>query len=456
MYLAGPTVLLTGMTTVTDQPQRLTEPVAPDASEPAQRSWLARAGKIQGALVIGSVGLLIVGTVKALWLLPAVDQVVALRLAFLLVLCALPGIMWYAFLASRKASLLNVFFSNLERLGLLDQRGSEQPDARRRRVYTYVQRFEAMYGRVDDRVCRDLLQGRFRPDHTLPGLAQAARGSGFSPSVATATALVTLGWLITLPPTPESVNSALAHAPGIVTEPWLAALYPAQGPVAFAFLGAYFFSLQMLFRRYVLRDLRGSAYLAVSMRIVLAVVGTWVVMGALQAREVPSPELLALGFGIGFFPQIVVRFVAAVVKRLTRFAVEGEETRLPLIELDGLTVWHVARLQEEDIENMPNMATANLVELLLQTRFPPHRIVDWVDQAILYTHLGPESHKAREALRSCGIRTASALLKAAEDRDRNGGRLAFEGILGSGALRVLETTLTTNPNLALIQRWRAA
>jgi hypothetical protein len=32
-----------------------------------------------------------------------------------------------------------------------------------------------------------------------------------------------------------------------------------QPPLTYAFLGAYFFSLQMLFRRYVHRDLRGSA-----------------------------------------------------------------------------------------------------------------------------------------------------------------------------------------------------
>ncbi len=34
-------------------------------------------------------------------------------------------------------------------------------------------------------------------------------------------------------------------------------------------------ALLELFRRYVLRDLRGSAYVAVSMRIILAVIGAW-------------------------------------------------------------------------------------------------------------------------------------------------------------------------------------
>jgi hypothetical protein len=46
-------------------------------------------------------------------------------------------------------------------------------------------------------------------------------------------------------------------------------------------------------------------------------------------------------------------------------------SRLPLSDLDGLTVWHEARLEEEDIENIPNMANADLVELLLNTRLSP-------------------------------------------------------------------------------------
>jgi hypothetical protein len=64
-------------------------------------------------------------------------------------------------------------------------------------------------------------------------------------------------------------------------------------------------------------------------------------------------------------------------------------TQLALSDLDGLTVWHEARLQEEAIETIPNMVMADVVDLMLYTRLPPDRIIDWVDQAILYTHLGP-------------------------------------------------------------------
>ncbi len=39
------------------------------------------------------------------------------------------------------------------------------------------------------------------------------------------------------------------------------------------------------------------------------------------------------------------------------------------------------------------MATADIVDLMISTRISADRIVDWVDQSILLTHLGPEREK---------------------------------------------------------------
>jgi hypothetical protein len=92
--------------------------------------------------------------------------------------------------------------------------------------------------------------------------------------VVVSTFLIALGWLLILPLQRPSSDNA----------DWILALtldHPT--PLHFAFLGAYFFSLQMLFRRYVLRDLRPSAYMAISIRIILAVIGTWIVTGARTA-----------------------------------------------------------------------------------------------------------------------------------------------------------------------------
>jgi hypothetical protein len=85
------------------------------------------------------------------------------------------------------------------------------------------------------------------------------------------TVLIALGWFVVLPP--YEADAVINTSPGVQ------ALTLTGTPVQLAFLGAYFFSLQMLFRRYVLKDLGGSAYVAVSIRIILAVIGIWILMG---------------------------------------------------------------------------------------------------------------------------------------------------------------------------------
>src|SRR6185369_10887506 len=192
-------------------------------------------------------------------------------------------------------------------------------------------------------------------------------------------------------------------APRGLSPKWLGAFTPESTPVHFAFLGAYFFCLQMLFRRYVRRDLRASAYVSVALRIILAVIGTWVVVATAAALPTSwlgsrdsaeySSRLLVLGFVIGVFPRVAWQIIQKITKDTFGFFLSSLKTELPVNELDGLTVWHEARLEEEDIENIPNMATADIVDLMLNTRIPSDRIIDWVDQAILYTHLGPEEKK---------------------------------------------------------------
>ena len=55
--------------------------------------------------------------------------------------------------------------------------------------------------------------------------------------------------------------------------------------------------------------------------------------------------------------------------------------QLPLSRLDGLTIWHQTRLEEEDIENVYNMADTHILSLMLNTKIPANRIIGWADQA---------------------------------------------------------------------------
>lgn len=117
----------------------------------------------------------------------------------------------------------------------------------------------------------------------------------------------------------------------------------------------------------------------------------------------------------------------------------------------------------EDIENIPNMATADIVDLMLYTRLSPDQIIDWVDQAILYTHLGhrpksdPANHALRRLLRAHGIRTATSFREVYRRSEVRGDQSAFEAILPGEWRRPmcsLVDALETNLNLELISRWR--
>jgi hypothetical protein len=411
---------------------------------PAGRTWLNKSSASTRAAVL-SFGvlpiLLFVICLVILW--PRQVQLTALRVVFLVLVCILPASMWPLFLAARKASLLNEFLANLYRLGLLQSvRGENVPDMERR-VRSYLQRFEAIYGALQQNVHEDVLKGN-QSDYSREDTGGASLPAMGVP-VVISTLLVALGWLTALPP--GDVDSAVNSA-------WVHAFEPENNPVTLAFLGAYFFSLQMLFRRYVLHDLRGSAYVSISVRIILAVIGIWVLTAVKEKAELGKETLMAAGFVIGVFPRVVWQFMQSVFKRAAGWFLPSFVAKLPLNGLDGLTVWHEARLEEEDIENIPNMATADLVELLLNTRLPPERIVYWTDQAILYTALGTKEDGAksggssvREKLSERGIRTATSLINASST-------IATQDI-ASDIINGLDAVLRANSNLQLVQNWHA-
>lgn len=448
----------------------------------------AKLAKVKIGLTVFVIIPILLGLGAAIMFIPPDYQVGALRAGFLAIVIMLPATLYYLFIASRKTSLLQEYLTDLSRLGLFRQQslhpsgGEKGPHLeseaeRHRRVLTYVQKFEATYGSFPEDEQRDAIIEATDPRNPKAPRSEATI-SIFTPEtsipVVFATLLIGLAWLLTLPPW-EAV--AFSGDDGLLSTLALV-LRPNETPVLFAFLGAYFFSLQMLFRRYVRKDLRASAYVAVTLRILLAIIGTWVV---LQAADIVglSRGLLVVGFVIGVFPPIAWEVIQTAFKAVTfaKFAVPSLRSTMPVSDLDGLTVWHEARLEEEDIENVPNMASADMVELMLHTRFPSDRIVDWVDQAILLTQLGPDhgttprrkrkrrekkdgeevKRTHRQLLAEHGIRTASGLLEAYERSESRNETGDFEGILpghGQSIIRTLVDTLTPNPNLELIRRWR--
>ena len=118
------------------------------------RVWFAKLAeeKRTGILVFIVLPLLLVA-IGTIVLLPRPYQITVVRSVFLVAVCLFPALLYYLFIAARKISLLNDYFVNLRRLGLLPIRqavsaSGDDPrwdDDRKVRLRNYVQKFEALY-----------------------------------------------------------------------------------------------------------------------------------------------------------------------------------------------------------------------------------------------------------------------------------------------------------------------
>ncbi len=124
---------------------------------------------------------------------------------------------------------------------------------------------------------------------------------------------------------------------------------------------------------------------------------------------------LALAFLIGFFPETGLSLLKRSVATWTRVWVMQEEKSIPLERLEGINVYHQSRLLDEGVENVENLAHADIIELMLDTRIPLPTLVDWIDQAILLVHVPDRTDQ--DVLHASGVRTATDL-EAAYDAAR--------------------------------------
>ncbi|WP_460351730.1 hypothetical protein [Actinoallomurus acanthiterrae] len=273
------------------------------------------------------------------------------------------------------------------------------------------------------------------------------------------------------------------HARFALNEPASESLRPM---LAFAFLGAYLFVIQMLIRRFYQNDLKSSAYLSAVLRIATALILAAAVYPILSFHGQGAPVRVAVAFLIGFFPVIGIEFFRQFTAKTLRLAVPSLKVKYPLSDLDGLNIWYEARLLEEGIEDMQSLVTANFVDVLLHTRVPAGRLIDWVNQSYLLLHLntlGDENTLRRRAdtsggtegttadvrtvLRSLGIRTATDLLCAFTEEgvarhDETDGTPSTPGgfdflaanDLEPARIRALVRILADDPGLHPILNWQ--
>ena len=278
------------------------------------------------------------------------------------------------------------------------------------------------------------------------GRGRLARGTRWP--VLVCAFVVTIGWLAAFMPVGE-IEAFSVQKP----------LSPVRSTLTFAFLGAYFFGLQLIARRYARGDLKPKAYSYITIRILIALILSW----ALEIFSGDSKAVFLFAFLIGVLPDEFFTLVKEKFrgKKIAKMVPDAEKH--PLTKLEGIDLYERARLEQEGIVNIESFAHHDLINLVLETQIPVPRLVDWMDQAILYLHIIENENDvdgrqpARDKLRQYGIRTATDLLRcwnAAHDR---GELEEFKKLLGDSKpyrLVVVRDALLDDEWLKRIQDWR--
>ncbi len=222
--------------------------------------------------------------------------------------------------------------------------------------------------------------------------------------------------------------------------------------IGMAFLGAYIWSIQYIFRRMMTLDLPPGAYYSVGSRMVYSAFLAVVIQHFLAADSNPirvetSGQLVAISFLIGIFPDRALTWMKDSLGHIfTRSKVSAQP--LPLEMLEGISGFHKSRLSELGIDNVQNLAQASLMELILKTPFRPRVLIDWMAQARLCL----EFKEKTAAIRNAGVRTILDLLEIDEDEKLVQALAANSEI----ELSLIQTVCHANREEVSVQRLRKA
>ncbi|HEX3326438.1 MAG TPA: hypothetical protein VHV50_05535 [Actinomycetota bacterium] len=346
------------------------------------------------------------------------SRVFLLKFAAAALLSIIPGWIYLQFIRNKGPSLYDEYVLNLFRLEIDEIANLPAPPqhtswfakwhkyhkkivAKSVTDNLYRRKFESVYGRA---AVSTIGLVRKKP------LSLREKTETFTP-VVMATIVITMAWALVLQP--ELLRNINILPKGFALSGKPEGLPTA--PLQFGFIGAYAFIILDLGRRYFRDDLKAAAYISATMRIIFAS-ALIVAMGAAGfTKLVTDSEAKFVAFFIGFFPRAGFTWLRALLPGKLQAAIPQLESDYPLRNLEGLNIWYETRLIEEGIESMQNLCTASLVDIMLKTRIPIARVVDWLDQAYLYLHLAKDPNHPElpppglATLRQLGVRTATDL-----------------------------------------------
>jgi hypothetical protein len=387
----------------------------PTSSDQQRRQVERRVRLVQWVLLVVVVLLTTLPTV----ILDQRSRVFLLKVVIAAILTFLPGWLYLQFIKFKGRSLYDEFVLNLFRLRIDKYCNLPAPPQHTSYYHEWKKDHDALLADADVKTKDNLYRRKFEAIFGRNAVSTASlldqpgdrpsvrdRTEAFSP-VLVATLLIGVGWALVVQPEFLRTFDLVSRLSGEPQVPYKALQY--------GFLGAYWFILQDLIRRYFRDDLKTGAYISAAARIVIvALIVTAVGLIPFLSDRPEQQQIFA--FFVGIFPQIGLQALKAALTKLFGGVVPTVKTEYPLSDLDGLSIWDQARLLEEGIEDMENLTTANLVDVMLRTRVPITRLVDWLDQAFLLLHM-PNTPKDRYAerrvqLRHLGIRTATDLERA--------------------------------------------
>lgn len=224
--------------------------------------------------------------------------------------------------------------------------------------------------------------------------------------------------------------------------------------IGMAFLGAYLWSIQYLFRRITTLDLPPAAYYSIGTRMIyssfIAVIFQYFLnsTGVLADTKL-NAQFIAISFLIGIFPERALAFMYDSLGRIFNRA-KNSANSLGLEMIEGIGSYHKARLSELGIDNVQNLAHASLLELILKTPFRPRVIVDWMAQARLCL----EFKEKTNAIRAAGVRTILDLQEL--DRAEDATLLEKVSIKAGIDITLVQTVCLANRDEASIDGLRKA
>jgi hypothetical protein len=228
------------------------------------------------------------------------------------------------------------------------------------------------------------------------------------------------------------------------------------------FVGAYIWSIDYLILRIANFDLSPLSFLRTAGHVLMTVFVAWVLCQVVAAPGIQEKLAVAIVLGIAFLSGLYPTLgLNVLVDRLPHWlrlkrdvAQAGEISRsFPLDLIDGIDPSIRFRLNQLEIAEVQNLATANPILLYIESPYGLIEVIDWMAQAQLLVELGPERFLQA---RAAGVRDMVAFLElggSEEGRRRLAPLLVPGGPAEDPALQVSFESIARKLHVQHLYRW---